>query len=411
MKKSFILGLCLLAAAPAFAQLALVKEADKALKSAKNYSQFTQAVDLLKPAFSNPETDKMADTYATPSRAAFKLYDKIFASMQLGQDVDKVDMFNVLMDGYNFGLKALDYDSVPDAKGKISYKISKDLANQICGHSNDYQNAGAIYWEAKEYNRAYDAFNAYLSVVGNPRYGKYAPKQITDSARAQLDLYCAYAAMNSNQPVKALESFDRMVDLGGVSDPVAYTYAYNAAIQNNKDMPRLVRYMEQAVQLFGESQPQFMEMLVNVHIDNKDYDEAKRLLDAAIAANPENAGYYFSKGFLYQTQKDNDNAKASYKKAFTLDPKNARALFYYANLLAVEMDALDNKANESMSGAQYGKYFQTTLKPMLEEIRDTCEAAYAADPDNMENALRTLRNVYYRLGDETNMKRVENLLL
>lgn len=411
MKKSMIMGLCLLATAPAFGQLSLVKEADRALGGAKTYGEFTQAVAMLKPAFTNPETEKEAATYAAPAKAAYKLFDRIFAEKQFGKDVNLVDMSNVLMEGYGFAMKALDYDSVPDAKGKIKAKFSKDLVSQICGHANDYQNAGAIYWEAKDFARAYDAFTTYLDVVGNPRFGKLAPAQIPDSARAQIDLFAAYAAMNCDKLPQALQSFDNMVALGGISDPQAYDFAYNAAFQNNKDFPRMVKYLEQAVSRFGQTQPRFMEFLVNVHIDNKDYDKAKKLLDDAIAANPDDSGYYFSQGFLYQTMNDNDNAKASYKKAIQLDAKNARALFYYGNLLAQEFDALDQSATEKMSTAEYNKYFATTLTPILQEVRDNCEAAYAADPDNMDNALRILRTVYYRLGDDQNLKRVEGLLL
>ena len=163
MKKICVLTVGLLAAASMTAQVAVVKEAEKEFKSADSYAAYQKALQAITPAFSNPETAKEAQTYWIPGKAGFKLYDDLFAKKTFGQDVNLVDMSSALLDGYTYGMKALALDTVVDAKGKVKTKLSKDIVSQIAGHAKlDYLNAGAAFWEAREFKKAYEAFNDYL---------------------------------------------------------------------------------------------------------------------------------------------------------------------------------------------------------------------------------------------------------
>ena len=422
MKKFSILGLCLAAAFSMSAQISVVKEADREFKKVKNYGEYQKALQMITPAFTNPETDKDAATFYIPGKAGFKLFDDMYGLKQFGQDVNLVEMHNALMDGYDCYMKALAVDTVvvTDKNGQpkvnkhgeveTKTKYSKDIVNQICGHFADFQNAGSIYWGEKDFKKSYEAFTVYLSIPQNPAFGKSAPAQLPDSVAAEFDMYRAYAAMNANMLPQALEAFDAMVDLGGVRDTVAYDFAFNAAYNSEKDYPRMLRYTKQAHELFGATEPRFLALLVNIYIDQKEFATAKELLDGAIAKDPNNAGYYFSLGFLKQNMEDAAGAKEAFKKSIELDPKHARGLLAYASILANEFDAADSEASGKMSQAEYNKYFVETLKPMLLEIAKYCEASYAAD-NEMIDALKTLRQVYYRLNDAENLKRVETLLL
>lgn len=422
MKKITILGLCLAAVFSTSAQMNLVKESEREFKKVKSYGEYQNALKMITPAFSNPESDKNAQTFAVPGLAGFALYDNLYGQKQFGQDVNLVDMSNALMDGYDYSMKALALDTVPvlDKAGQpkigkngapeVKTKYSKELVSKICGHFSDYSNAGSIYWSEKDYKKAYNAFNVYLSIPENPRFGKDAPKALPDSTAAEFEMYCAYAAMNAEMLPQALAAFDKMVELGGVRDTVAYDFAFNAAYQSDKDYPRMLKYTQQAYEKFGDANLRFLELLVNIHIDQKEYDLARQLLTDAIAKDPNNAGYYFSLGFLNQASGDTSAAKDAFKKCIDLNPQHARGLLAYASILAQEFDKADGDASAKMTQAEYNKYFAETLKPMLQEIARYCEASYAAD-EEMTDALRTLRQVYYRLNDAENLKRVETLLL
>ncbi|MDE7148002.1 MAG: hypothetical protein K2O20_06405, partial [Duncaniella sp.] len=101
MKKICVLTVGLLAASSMTAQVAVVKDAEKEFKNASTYAAYQKALQAITPAFSNPETEKEANTYWIPGKTGFKLYDDLFAKKTLGQDVNLVDMGNALLDGYN----------------------------------------------------------------------------------------------------------------------------------------------------------------------------------------------------------------------------------------------------------------------------------------------------------------------
>ena len=74
MKKLYFLAFGLLAALCADAQMNVVKEAERAMKSGKPYQE---VLDIVKPAMSNQETQNYALTWFVPGKAAYKQYDEL----------------------------------------------------------------------------------------------------------------------------------------------------------------------------------------------------------------------------------------------------------------------------------------------------------------------------------------------
>ncbi len=406
MKKTCVLTLGLFTALSMSAQLNVVKDAEKAFKSADNYAAYQKAIEAITPAFSNPETDKQAQTYWIPGKAGFKIYDDMYAKKTLGQDVNLVDMGSALLDGYEYGIKALDVDSVADAKGKIKTKFSKDIVSQMVGHFQDFMTAGSSFWDSHDYSKAYKAWTIYLSMPENPRFGKSAPKALPDSTVAQFDYYRALSAWQAEMLPEAAAAFDQLVKIG-YNDPQAYDYAYSVAYQL-KDEDRKLAYSQAGLDKFGTSNPVFLQRIVNSYIDAKNYAPAQKMLEEAIAADPNNGAYYLSLGVLYENQGDNDKAAEAYKKAVELDPNNSFANYYYGRMLVMKYDKLDQEAG-NMSQSEYNKYNYENMRPLLLESVKYFEKAYELDKENTD-PLRYLKNIYYNLNDGENLKRVEELL-
>lgn len=408
MKKISILTLALVASASMSAQTALLKEADKAFKNVGSYGQYQTAVKNLEPAFTNPETAKLAQTYVAPFKAGFKIYDDMLAQKTLGKDVNLIEMNNALLDGYKYGILVLDNDTVVNEKGKVKTKYSKDVVSAIVGHYNDFGNAGNAYWDQKDYNRAYEAFKIYSSIPGNPRYGKLAPAALPDSTATLYEYYAGLAAWQAERLPEAAACFDRVVEIGS-KDIAAYDYAYSVAYQL-KDEPRKLAYSLAGFKKFGTQKPEFLQRVVNSYIDSKQYDEAQKMLTEAIAVEPNNGAYYLSLAVLYDNQEGkNAEARDAYKKAVELDPSNATANYYYGRSLLQEFDRLEQKTT-NMSTQEYNKYFATSLKPILTEAIGYLEKAYELN-NELTDPLRYLKNVYYLLNDGKNLERVEKLLL
>lgn len=407
MKKICILSLGLFAIGSLSAQEAVVKEAEKAFKAADSYPAYQEALTVITPAMTNPETSKEAATFWIPGKAGFKIYDDLYAKKSLGQDVNLVEMSNALLDGYNYGMKAIAVDTVVDAKGKVKTKFSKEIANQIVGHQNDYiTTAAPAFWDGKDFAKAYEAFQIYLSIPENPALGKVAPAALPDSIVAQTEYNAALAAWQAKMLPESVKSFDRVLEIG-YDDPTAYDYAYSVAYEV-KDENLKRKYSQIALEKFGTKDPRFLQRLLNCYIDSKEYDKAHEMINKALEQEPENGAYYLSLAVLQEQEDNNAEALVNYKKAVELDPENPYTNLNYGRMLAKKYDEMDQKAVD-MPQQEYNKYNYENMRPLLVEATQYFEKCYQLDQEQLD-ALRYLKNIYYMLNDGDNLKRVEGLL-
>ena len=182
MKKLYFLALGLLTAVCANAQMTVVKEAERAMKSGKSYQE---VLDIVKPAMSDTETAEYVLTWFVPGKAAYKQYDDLLALKQFNKlpEGGAELMPKLLIYGYDDFMKAMPLDSLPDAKGKIKPKHSKEMYNLIAGHYSDYVNAGVEFFNNKDYKNAYKAWDIFGELSTAERFAKYIPKiQATPSS-------------------------------------------------------------------------------------------------------------------------------------------------------------------------------------------------------------------------------------
>ncbi len=408
MKNFSILTLGLLATVSMSAQTSVVKEADKTFKAVDSYSAYQKAVEQITPAFTNEETKGNSETFWIPGRAGFKLYDDLYSKKLIDPSkVDNIEMGEALINGYKYGMLALDVDTVVDAKGKVKTKFSEKIAGTIAGHHNDFLNAASAFWDAQKFPEAYVGFKAYVDIPENPRLGKSAPKAIPDSVAAQMAYYAGLSAWQAKMLPEAEACFEKMMSIG-YDDIAAYDYAYSVAYEMN-DQPKMLEYSKIAFDKFGTQKPEFLQRIISYYINQKDYDTAKKTLMDAIASDPNNGTYYYLYGVLCDDEGDKENAMTNFKKAVELTPDNALINFSYGTALLQEFNRLDEATGE-MSQAEYNKYRVETMNPLLKQAIPYLEKAYQLD-DTMTNALNNLKIIYYNLNDGDNLNRVEKLLL
>ena len=105
MKKFSILGLCLFAGFTMSAQMDLMKDVERTVKSG-NFS-YTDLKPQLDQITQNAETKDNVKAWKLAGDAAFANYDALFLKVQMGQDVDKKEIGNSIIDGYNYMISAL----------------------------------------------------------------------------------------------------------------------------------------------------------------------------------------------------------------------------------------------------------------------------------------------------------------
>ncbi len=398
MKQISILALALAVCATAGAQTSVLKEAEQAMKSGQ---EAAKVVTIVTPAFTNPETSGLAQTYFIPGKASYNEYDKLLGLKQFGKTKheDEIKMAKLLIQGYDMYMKALPLDSVPNEKGKIKPKYSKEIVSTIGGHFTDYTNAGADLYNEKDYDGAYRAWAIFNEIPQNPIFKLSSVPN--DTILGEIAFNQALAAWQGNHFEDALNAF-MFAKSKGYNKKQLYDYAI-AVADGAKNKEAVLEISKEALALYGDQDPMYMGQIVNYYLQNKDFDKAFETINQAIAKEPNNAQYYNIQGVLYENVEKRPEAMEAYKKATELDPNNANALYNYGRQLCETAYALNDAAPTSQQ--EYDTYRAEKLVPLFEQAAEILERAYTANPDNSD-VLKYLENVYYNLNDEAKLNDV-----
>ena len=169
-------------------------------------------------------------------------------------------------------------------------------------------------------------------------------------------------------------------------------------------------FAEDAFPIYSNEDPKDIQLMIKISnmLDNKQYDDARKILEGAIASEPNNANIYFMLGILEEYLENYDAALANYRKAVDLEPSNAQYQYNVGRSLCNKAYALDDAATK-LSQDEYQSIRDNQVNPLFREAAGYHEEAYKLNPDEMHDALVYLNNVYYNLNDEANLRRIKNL--
>lgn len=403
MKKIILLGVTLMCGLGTFAQLNVIKDAERAMKAKQ---PMTKVVEIVTPAFTNPETQNSSQTWYIPGKAAFNEYDNLLGLEAFGKlpEDGKVTMGKNLLDGYDYFIKSLSLDSVPDAKGKIKTKYSKDIISTLVGHYNDYNNNAIKLWELQDYKGAYKSWDIYLEMSADP--AKFKGIQLpADTLLAEIAYNQALAAWQAKDPQGSLNCFLKSKNMGYKKKQI-YDYAISVASELG-DSATLIALANEAIPMYGDEEPMYLNLIINDYLIKQDFANALKYINEAISKNPNNPEYYVVLGVIYDSQEKRTEAKDAYKKALAVDPDNAKANYYFGR--AIYQDAYDASDRGPSDASLIEAYFNSNVRPLLEESAKYLEKANQLDPENAE-PLKLLENVYYSLNDEAKLNDVQNRL-
>lgn len=404
MKKLSLLSLGILSALSMSAQTSLVKEVERQMKSSPE--KYQANMEMLAPAFTNPETAENAYVWFVAGKGGFNFYDQLFGFKQIGRDVDNSAMGHALIDGYDYLLKALKYDPVEE-KGKIKTKYTKDIYKLLQSHYNDFNNAAIFMWEVKDYDGAYDAWTIYANMPENPQLKDAGLKQLPDTILSDIYYNRALAAWQAEKLENALESFDKAMSLGYNKQQI-FDYAIGVSSALG-DTEKMAKYATEAYKLFGSEGNNYVGLMVNDKLKKEQYREAEDLLKEMIAQNPNDAQVYYILGYVYDNENDLEKASENYHKALEVNPSHAKAHYQSGRLLYNQALMEDEKVN-TKSAQEYNAIRENKIDPLFKSAAQYLEKAYELDPENNYDALNLLRTIYYNLNDNANLERVEALM-
>lgn len=373
------------------AQIDVVKDATHMLNTAK--PDYAAVLRTIKPALSNEDSSEMPEAWNIAGRSALGVWDNMFAQLQLGKTVkadDKKSASHSLIDAFNYYMKAMQLDSLPNEKGKVKPRYSKEISNTIVKNLRAFRNAGIYLYELRDLDGAYDAWEIYLTLPERLRDGKKLIKQYTRDDVGQIFYYQGLASLSTNKNQRALAKFLEARNTG-FSNKELYLYGLEAARREANDS-LMLDFARLGNTLYGKSDVSFSLLLINDGLKRKDYEECRRLVNEALAVEGTDdkvkSQLYDVRGVVDEEEGSTEQALDNYQKAVVYNENNAKAYFDMARVIY----------NEALRQAECGEPdCDKKAVPGLKKSAEYFEKAYDLDP-SLTQIPATLYSIYYRLG-------------
>ncbi len=370
MKKMILFAAAAIMAFGASAQMSLVKDLAKKAASG-NPQALMEVIQAIEPAFENPETANDVLTYFTYGKAAFGLYDEMYKMKLMQQPVDDDLMNELLSSAYECYMEALPLDSVPeldkngapklnkDGSKKIKTKYSKEIIGALTSHMGDIANAGNVYLQASNWEKAAASFGNYANIASSAfaiANGVAAP----DSTLSQVRFFEGYSLYQIQKFAEAYDAFSKARKLG-------YT-------DNN----------------IVDFQTSSLANMVQGMLDKNEYDKAFAFIDNALKADPMNGTLHDILGFTTELKDGVDAALPFYRKATEVDPNYANAFFDVGRCLYLQAQKIiDDNPNAT------NKELVPKIKPIYDEAIPFLEKATQLNPDD-NKAKNVLDDILYK---------------
>ena len=370
MKKMILFAVAAIMAFGASAQMSLVKDLAKKASSG-NPQALMEVLQAIAPAFENPESANDVLTFYTYGKAAFSLYDEMYKMKLMQQPVDDDLMNELLSSAFECYMEALPLDSVPeldkngapklnkDGSKKIKTKYSKEIIGALTSHMGDIANAGNVYLQASNWEKAAASFGNYANIASSAfaiANGVAAP----DSTLSQVRFFEGYSLYQIQKFAEAYDAFTKARKLG-------YT-------DNN----------------IVDFQTSSLANMVQGMLDKNEYDKAFNFIDNALMSDPNNGTLHDIKGFTVELKDGVDAALPFYRKATEVDPTYANAFFDVGRCLYLQAQKIiDDNPNAT------NKELVPKIKPLYDEAIPFLEKASQLNPDDTK-AKNVLDDILYK---------------
>lgn len=390
MKRVLLTVALCVAATASFAQKKAVNEAQSIAKGAN--PDFSEARTLIKGALDNAETKDDAKTWFVAGTIEDQQFSNERTKQVLGQQPNEPVMYEALGGILPYFEKALELDQVPNEKGKVKPRFTKDIKGVLGANHVYYINGGAYYFDQKDYKKAYDFFEQFLKISDMPIFKGEAVAQ-RDSNFMTVQFYAAVAATQIGDSQAAIAALERAKSMDYKSNEVYQYLCYE--YDHAKDSVNLEKTLIEGMSKFPE-ESYYLLSLINNYIYSNRNEQAIEYLNAAIAKDQNNAQLYDVLGRVYETGlKDFSKAEENFKKALAINPEYLESLsglgrIYYNQGVNKQGEAnMINDAKQYQEELNKAKEFFNSAMPYFEK-------AHQLKPEEREY-MTALRGIYYNL--------------
>ena len=403
MKRVLLTVALCVAASASFAQKKVVNEAQSIAKGSN--ADFGEARTLIKGALENPETKDDAKTWYVAGFIEDQQFNAERAKQILGQQPNEPVMYEALYGILPYFQKAYELDQLPNEKGKVKPKYTKDIKSILSANHVYLFNGGAYYFDKQEYKKAYDFFNQYVEISELPMFAGTQTAE-KDSTFMTVQFYAAAAASLAKDSRLAIAALERAKNTPyrqyDVYQYLCYEYGEARTAQ---DSVMLEKTFEEGMQVFPDS-AFFLNNLINTYIYSNRNEKALEMLNVAIQKNPNDANLYNVMGRVYETGlKDYANAEKNFQIALEKDPNLTDAL---SNIGRIYYNQGVNKLSEANMINDSKKYQEELgmAKDLFKKALPYYKKAHEAEPEKMDSMI-ALRGIYYNLNMGPELEAIE----
>ena len=385
MKKFMMMAVMLVASATAFAG---DSDALKEILKAKIYADAEALVKSNIDQLASPEEkakayNKLVDLAMDQFTAQSTIQTENQVAAQMGKDPKPVDIALMTQMAYNALVAAAEcdkYDQMPNAKGKVAPKFAAKNAQRLwIGPRNQLVNAGQDALSARDNATARKYWQLFAESNQFPFF-KDCDREGQKPYFGQVARFAAVFAYQDKDMQKALE----LADIA-MQDPEEKDNALNLKLEilGNELTTKedSLNYLNKLKEIYVEHKTDgVMEKLYNTLSALGQEAEADKVLDDALAVNPDNVVALADKG-LGLINKDAAAAAKYLKRAAELKDDNALIQTYAGTALSVQAQNTEDPAAK---------------KAIYEEAIKFYDKAKELDPDMLQAKWGYNRyNAYY----------------
>ena len=383
----------------AFATTSFAQDIVKQMKG----QSYSDAVSTLNSALSGLSAEQKAKGYNQLVEIGYpdasKAYETItLASMQ--KNKVEFSTYTAIVNALNDAVKCDEFDNQPNDKGKVAPKFRKKNADRLANFRSVLINAAN---ETTDPDQKLSLANAYINSSESPLFAEVLKNG--DQYIGYAQFFAAAAYYNKENWNKAAEYAEKALKFDDVKEN-AEQYLVSALTKNLKTKADTLAYLKKLNDINADK---YMAQIASLYNQIGEKELSNKILNDAIAKDPNNKMAYAIKGENAMNAKSWDEAIKYFKKTVEIDPEFVAVWFN----LGVCASSKGFDLNEQLSeNGRLTPENDAKVKDALKEAMGYYEKVRSLDPnrEKVSNWPYQLRMIYNALGETDKANEITKML-
>ena len=383
----------------AFATTSFAQDIVKQMKG----QAYSEAVSTLNSALSGLSAEQKAKGYNQLVEISYPDAAKAFQDITLANvQKNKVEAsaYTPIVNALNDAVKCDEFDNQPNDKGKVAPKFRKKNADRLANFRAVLINAAN---ETQDADQKLSLANAYINSSESPLFAEVL--KAGDQYLGYAQFFAAAAYYNKENWNKAVEYAEKALKCEDVKEN-AEQYLVSALTKNLKTKSDTLAYLKKLNDINADK---YMAQIASLYNQIGEKDLSNKILNDAIAKDPNNKMAYAIKGENAMNAKNWDDAIKNFKKTVEIDPEFTAVWFN----LGVCASSKGFDLNEQLSeNGRLTPENDAKVKDALKEAMGYYEKVRELDPnrEKVSNWPYQLRMIYNALGEKDKAEEITKML-